>query len=108
MIQNHNTLISMVHLDHLYEKQIVIDDGNQVALWKRERKLIIVDPRIECFGWKTSVQFKRGSAKITINKIIATGTGLEKGQYVYCYIAKDRTGRPMILVYLDGKPRTKT
>ena len=69
--------------------------------------MAVIDPRIESFGWKTSVQQKRGSSKITINKIIAVGAGLEKGQAVYCYVAKDKKGRPMILVYLDGKPRSK-
>lgn len=65
----------------------------------------IVDAKLESFGWKTYLQQKRGTSKITINKIIAVGAGLEKGQPMYCYLAKDKTGREMIVTYLDGKPR---
>ena len=60
---------------------------------------------MECFGWKTNLQKKRGTSKITINKIIAIGAGLEKGQVLYCYLARDKKERPMIVVYLDGRPR---
>ena len=65
----------------------------------------VVDPKIESFGWKTYLQKKRGTSKITINKIIATGVGLEKGQPLYCYLARDSKGRQFIMTYLDGKPR---
>ena len=67
----------------------------------------IVDYRLESFGWKTYLQKRRGTSKITINKLIAVGAGLERGQYLYCYVAKDKKERQIIVVYLDGKPRGK-
>ena len=68
---------------------------------------MIVDPRIETFGWKTYLQQRGGTSKITINKAVAVGAGLEKGQFLYCYLAKDREERPIVVVYLDGRPREK-
>lgn len=68
----------------------------------------VIDPSIENFGWKTALQQKRGTSKITINKYVAIGAGLEKGQHLYCYLAKDRSDRPIVIVYLDGKAREKT
>ena len=68
---------------------------------------MIVDPKIETFGWKTYLQNRRGTSKITINKNVAVGACLEKGQFLYCYLAKDKNSRPIVLVYLDGKPREK-
>ena len=65
----------------------------------------IIDPKIESFGWKTNLQKRRGTSKITINKIIAIGAGLEKGQVLYCYLAKDKKDRQIIVTYLDGRPR---
>ena len=65
----------------------------------------IVDPRFEFFGWKTNLQVKRGSSKITISKPVAVGAGLEKGQILYCYLARDTDDRPIVVVYLDRKPR---
>ena len=67
----------------------------------------IIDPRIDSFGWKTYLQQRRGTSKITVNKLIATGVGLEKGQALYCYLAKDNSNRQIIVVYLDGKQREK-
>ena len=68
---------------------------------------MIVDPRIETFGWKTYLQQRRGTTKITINKAVATGACLEKGEFLFCYLAKDKKDRSIVVVYLDGKPRTK-
>ena len=65
----------------------------------------IVDHQLECFGWKTNLQQKRGTSKITISKPVAIGAGLEKGQELYCYLGKDRKERPIMVVYLDRKPR---
>ena len=67
----------------------------------------VVDPRLESFGWKTYLQNRRGTSKITINKLVAVGAGLEKGQFLYCYLAKDKSDRSIVVVYLDGKPREK-
>ena len=66
---------------------------------------MIIDPKFESFGWRTYLQQRRGTSKITINKCVAIGAGLEKGQFLYCYLAKDKNGRSVVVVYLDGRER---
>lgn len=66
-----------------------------------------MDCRLESFGWKSYLQQRRGTSKITISKLVAVGAGLEKGQFLYCYVAKDKKDRDIVVVYLDGKPRGK-
>lgn len=56
-------------------------------------------------GWKSKITQKRSTFSISINKLVATGSGLEKGQTLYCYLAKDKDNRPIILVYLDQKKK---
>ena len=65
----------------------------------------VIDPRPEFFGWETYVQEKRGSTKITINRLIAKGFGLVKGAKLHCYIGRDKDDRQIMYVYLDGEPR---
>ncbi len=65
----------------------------------------VIDPNFETFGWKTHVRERRGSFKITINNLIAVGAGLKHGQPLYCYVAKDKDGRTLIVIYPDGKSR---
>ncbi len=56
-------------------------------------------------GWKSKVMQKRATFSISINKVVAVGCNLEKGQDLYCYLAEDKEKRPIIIVYLDGKKR---
>jgi hypothetical protein len=66
----------------------------------------IVNPDFGFFGWTSPVQRNRkGTSRITINKLVATGLGLESGQRLYCYVAKDGKGRAIMVTYLDGNPR---
>ena len=66
----------------------------------------IVNPDFGYFGWTSPVQKNRkGTSRITINKLVATGIGLETGRRLYCYVAQDKEKRPLMVVYLDGKPR---
>lgn len=66
----------------------------------------IVQPNFGFFGWTSQVQKNRkGTSRITINKLVATGLGLESGQKLFCYVAKDDLNRPLLVVYLDGQPR---
>lgn len=58
-------------------------------------------------GWQTKVAQKRATYSISINKLVATGCCLEKGQMLYCYLAEDEHKRPIIITYLDGKKRNK-
>lgn len=56
-------------------------------------------------GWKSKIALKRATFTISINKLVAVGNGLKKGQTVYCYLAADEQQRPLMLVYLDGKEK---
>ena len=56
-------------------------------------------------GWKSKVMQKRATFSISINKLVATGCGLVKGQGLFCYLAKDNDNRPLMVVYLDGKKK---
>ncbi len=48
---------------------------------------------------------KRATYSISINKLVAEGNCIEKGQELYCYLAEDEEKRPMVIIYLDGKKR---
>lgn len=68
----------------------------------------IVNPDFGFFGWTSPVQRNRkGTSRITINKLVATGLGLESGQKLFCYVAKDSQGRSMMVTYLDGQSRSE-
>lgn len=58
-------------------------------------------------GWKSKLTQKRATLSISINKLVATGCDLEKGQELYCYLAEDRDKRPVMVTYLDGKKKCK-
>lgn len=57
-------------------------------------------------GWKSKVAQKRSTLSISINKLVAIGSGLEKSQILYCYLANDNNKRPIMVVYLDGDGKT--
>ena len=56
-------------------------------------------------GWRSKVSKKRSTFSISINKLVATGCGLEKGMSLSCYLGNDERDRPIMIVYLDGKKR---
>jgi len=56
-------------------------------------------------GWKSKLAQKRTTLSISINKLVATGSCLKKGQTLFCYLAEEDNKRPVIIVYLDGKER---
>lgn len=56
-------------------------------------------------GWKSKVTLKRATFSISINKLVAVGSSLQKGQTLYCYLAADEQQRPLMVVYLDGKEK---
>jgi len=62
--------------------------------------------KFQNIGWKSKVTQKRATLSISINKIVAIGCGLEKGQSLFCYLAKDKDERPLVVVYLDGEGRS--
>ena len=67
-----------------------------------------MDCKLESLGWKSYLQQRRGTSKITINKLVAVGAGLEKGQFLYCYLARDRNDRDIVVVYRERKEGDKT
>lgn len=62
---------------------------------------------LQGLGWKSKVMLKRSTHSISINKLVAEGNLLEKGQELYCYLAEDEIKRKVILVYLDGRKTNK-
>lgn len=58
-------------------------------------------------GWKSKIVLKRSTAYISINKLVADGCDLEKGQILYSYLAEEKKGRKIIITYLDGKKKSK-
>ena len=58
-------------------------------------------------GWKTKISLKRATYSISINKLIAEGNCLQKGEELHSYIAEDEKERKIIITYLDGKKKNK-
>lgn len=58
-------------------------------------------------GWKSKLMQKRATFSITINKAVAVGCNLQKGDIIYCYLAEDEENRPIMIAYLDGKKRSE-
>ncbi len=56
-------------------------------------------------GWKSKVTQKRSTLSISINKLVAVGCSLEKGQTLYSYLAEDEQKRPIMITYLDSKKK---
>tara|TARA_Y100000310_G_scaffold273335_1_gene288759 strand:- start:1075 stop:1293 length:219 start_codon:yes stop_codon:yes gene_type:complete len=61
--------------------------------------------KFQNLGWKSKIAQKRATFSISINKLVAIGCDLEKGQDLYCYLAKDKDDRGIIIVYLDGQKK---
>jgi hypothetical protein len=58
-------------------------------------------------GWKTKISLKRATYSISINKLIAEGNCLEKGEELHSYIAEDEKERKIMITYLDGKKKNR-
>lgn len=58
-------------------------------------------------GWDSKVSLKRATYYISINKLVAQGCSLEKGEKLHSYLAEDEKARKMIVIYLDGKKKDK-
>ena len=56
-------------------------------------------------GWKSKVSLKRATFSISINKLVAEGCSIEKGEEIYSYLAEDEKGRKIIVTYMDGKKK---
>ena len=60
---------------------------------------------LQSVGWKSKISLKRATFSISINKLVAIGSSLKKGQTLYCYLAADEQQRPLMVVYLDSKEK---
>ena len=59
-------------------------------------------------GWKSKITLKRATYSVSINKLVAEGCCLEKGQVVYSYLAEDENKRQIAIIYLDKKKKNGT
>lgn len=61
--------------------------------------------KFQNIGWESKVMQKRATFSVSINKLVAVGSCIEKGKPLYCYLAEDEKKRPIIVIYLDGEKR---
>jgi hypothetical protein len=62
--------------------------------------------RFNNLGYKPKIQRKGYSYFLSVNKLIALGNNLNQGMDLYAYLGEDNLGRSLLVVYLDGDPRT--
>lgn len=74
--------------------------GYQLNIKESEMKI-----KFQNVGWKSKIAKKRATYSISINKLVAIGANLEKGNTLYSYLAEDENKRVIIVTYLDGKKR---
>jgi len=56
-------------------------------------------------GWRSLLQIRAGTSRILILKTVVRGLCMEKGMPIYSYVCEDQEGRPLMVSYLDGKPK---
>ena len=56
-------------------------------------------------AWKSKVIQKRSTYNLTINKLVADGSQVYKGETLYSYAGEDGRKRPIMITYLDGNER---
>ena len=61
--------------------------------------------KYQAVGWKSLLQKRGGTSRILILKSVVRGLCLERGMPIYSYVGEDSEGRPVMVSYLDGKPR---
>ncbi len=61
--------------------------------------------KFQAVGWKCLLQKRAGTSRILVLKSVVRGLCLERGMPIYSYIGEDSEGRPVMVSYLDGKPR---
>ncbi len=66
-----------------------------------------MEVKFQNVGWKSKLSVKRATFSVSINKVVIMGSALEKGDILYSYLGEDNSRRPIIITYLDGKPKTK-
>jgi hypothetical protein len=61
--------------------------------------------KIKLIGWESKIRRSNRCFLISINKSIILGTGLKQGEKIFCYLLEDENSRPILVAYLDSKPR---
>ncbi|MBU0757916.1 MAG: hypothetical protein KKF44_07630, partial [Nanoarchaeota archaeon] len=61
--------------------------------------------RFHPISWKSKVGQKRSTYHFTINKLVARGCNIQKGDTLYSYVGEDRNKRPVMVTYLDSGER---
>jgi hypothetical protein len=56
-------------------------------------------------GWRCLLNVKHGTSRILILKTVVNGLCMEKGMPIHSYVGEDPDHRPVMISYLDGKPR---
>jgi len=56
-------------------------------------------------AWKSLLRERAGTSRILIIKSVVRGVGIVRGTPIFSYLAKDESGRPVMISYLDGKHR---
>jgi hypothetical protein len=64
--------------------------------------------RFHPIAWKSKVIQKRSTFNLTINKLVADGCNIQKGDTLHSYVGEDHNQRPIMITYLDGNPRIWT
>jgi len=54
-------------------------------------------------GWQSKVQYNKGTFFVSVNKNIARGLGLSKGDILKSYLAKDSDDKLVIVSVLEAK-----
>lgn len=71
-------------------------------LYKHTKKIIIRN-----YGWISRIIKKKNTYFISIHKPLVIGGCLKKGEKVFSYYGEDGEFRPVMITYLDGRPRAK-
>ena len=62
--------------------------------------------RQQNIGWESKVQVKKKTAYLSMSRLVFVGSCLNPGQTLYSYLAEDHLGRKLVMIYLDGNPRS--
>lgn len=73
-----------------------------IDLNQRNKKMEIT---LESIMWRTLLQKRSGTSRMLILKNVVEGLALERGHPIHSYIGHDEKGRPVIVSFMDGKPR---
>lgn len=69
---------------------------------------MITEVRFHPIAWRSKVILKRSTYNIAINKLVADGCNIQKGDTLHSYIGEDNDKRPIMITYLDGNERIFT